>query len=76
MRLEKRPPDMKMTLKTARELCGLTQAQAAQALGISAATLGNYEGGKSFPSVPTIKKIEKFYGIKYNQIIFLPFDFG
>lgn len=61
----------KFTLKTAREKAGLTQLEAANALGISVDTLSNYERGKTYPDVILIKKIEKLYQVEYNQIIFL-----
>lgn len=72
----KRPPDMRMTLKTARELSGLTQSEAAQRIGVNTDTLGNYERGKYYPDVPTLRKIEEVYGVRYDQLIFLPLDFG
>ena len=64
-----------MTLKTARETAGLSQTQAAEELGISVYTLGNYERGKSYPDVPVIRKIEKTYGVPYDRLIFLPLDY-
>ncbi len=70
------PNDMKLSLKTARELKGLTQQEAAKLMSISTDTLGNYERGKSYPDIPILRRIEKVYGISYNQIIFLPLDFG
>lgn len=65
----------KITLKVAREIKGLTQAEAAALLGISKDTLSNYERGKSYPDVPIIRKIEDVYGVTYDQIIFLPLDY-
>lgn len=65
----------KITLKVAREIKGLTQAEAATLLGISKDTLSNYERGKSYPDVPIIRKIEDVYGVTYDQIIFLPLDY-
>ena len=64
-----------MTLKNARELRGLKQYQAAKMLGISVDTLSNCERGKSYPDIPVLRQIEKLYGIKYAQIIFLPLDY-
>ena len=58
---------MQVTLKTARELKGLTQTEAAKLLDISKDTLSNYERGKSYPEVPMIKKIEELYGFTYDQ---------
>mgnify|MGYP001631723159 CR=1 FL=1 len=72
----KRPANMRMTLKTAREIAGLTQADAAQRIGVNVDTLGNYERGKSYPDVPTLRAIESTYQVRYDQLIFLPLDFG
>ncbi len=67
--------DMKVSLKTARELRGLKQAEAASLIGISVDTLGNYERGKSYPDIPVLRKIESVYGIPYSRLIFLPLDY-
>ena len=63
---------MAITLKSARVNKNLTQAEAAKKLGISTYTLSNYERGKSFPDVPTIKRIEDLYGLPYSELIFCP----
>ncbi len=65
----------KYSLKNIRELRKLTQAEAAKLLGISVDTLGNYERGKSYPDIPTLRKIEEVYEVEYSQIIFLPLDY-
>lgn len=67
---------MAITLKAARVNKNLTQREAAEILGVSESTLLNYEKGKTFPSQPTIKKMEKLYGMSYNDIIFLPCNNG
>ena len=67
---------MAITLKSARVNKGYTQVQAAKLIGITEDTLSNYERGKSFPTVPIIKKIEEVYGIPYNDLIFLPKHYG
>ena len=64
-----------MTLKSAREAAGYSQRDAAEKIGISVYTLGNYEHGKSYPDVPVIRKIEEVYGIPYDRLIFLPLDY-
>lgn len=66
----------KMTLRDLRMLRGMTQPEAAKKIGISADTLSNYERGKSWPDVPIIRKIEEVYNTSYDNIIFLPFDYG
>lgn len=63
------------SLKNIRELRKLTQEEAASKIGISKDTLSNYERGKSYPDIPILRRIEKTYGVKYNQIIFLPLDY-
>ena len=68
--------NIRMTLKAIRELRGFTQKEAAQKLGISEDTLGNYERGKSYPDIPMLRKIEELYRISYNQLIFLPLDYN
>ena len=65
----------KYTLKTARELNGLKQKDAAKLLGISVDTLRNYERGKSYPDIPILRKIEEVYDIPYSRLIFLPLDY-
>ena len=65
----------KMPLKIARELKGLTQAEAAKLIGVSVDTLGNYERGKSYPDIPILRRIEEVYGIPYDRLIFLPLDY-
>lgn len=66
---------MKATLRMLRELKGWNQETAAKKLGISINTLSNYEQGKTYPNVVTVKKIEKAYEVKFADIIFLPIDY-
>lgn len=61
-----------LTLKAARINKGLTQVEAAKALGVSTDTLANYEKGKSYPDVRVLKKIEEVYEVDYDSLIFLP----
>ena len=63
---------MSITLRSARANKNLTQKQAADLIGVRVETLSNYEKGKTFPDVPTIKKIEEVYDIEYKDINFLP----
>lgn len=63
---------MGMTLKSARVNKKLTQQKAAKLLGIRVETLSNYENGRTFPDVPTIKKMEALYSVEYKDIDFLP----
>ena len=65
---------MGITLKAARVNKNLNQREAANLIGVSIATLQNYEAGKNFPDVPILKKIEKIYQVSYADIIFLPIN--
>lgn len=67
---------MKLTLKAIRAMHNLTQEQAAKEIGVSTDTWRNYELQKTFPDVPIIKKIEDSFDVSYNDIIFLPLDYG
>lgn len=60
----------KLTLEAARVNAGLTLEEAAQKLGISRITLINYEKSRSFPTVPTIQRMEKLYEVEYKDISF------
>lgn len=62
---------MPITLKAARMNKGYDQETAARLIGVSSDTLSNYERGKTFPDVQILKKIEKVYDIKYDDINFL-----
>lgn len=61
-----------ISLRAARVNAGYKQKDAAQELGITNDTLRSWESGKTFPSVPQIKKIEELYHLSYADIIFLP----
>lgn len=67
---------VKFSLKSIREIRGFSQSEAAKMIGISVETLSNYERGKTYPDIPTLRKIEEVYNVNYNQIIFLPLDYG
>jgi len=67
---------MAMTLKALRVNAGYDQKRAAQIIGVTPETLGSWERGKSFPTVPYITKIEDLYGVSYSDINFLPTNIG
>ena len=67
---------MGLTLKALRVNKGLTQKQAADAIGVSLGTLGAWERGLSFPDAIKIAKIETIYDTTYADIIFLPDNIG
>lgn len=63
---------MDMTLKAARVNKGYTQKQAAELIGVTEDTVGNWERGKSYPDALHIRKIQEAYGVRYDNLIFLP----
>ncbi len=67
---------MKVTLKAARVNAGFTQAEAANAIGVSPDVISNWERYITFPDVSQLPKIEKAYHVKYDDIIFLPDNIG
>ena len=50
----------------------MTQKVAAEVIGVTRATISNWERSKSFPDAMQIKKIEHTYHVAFNDIIFLP----
>lgn len=62
---------MKYTLKAIRVNRNKTQEEASKGIGISVETLANYEKGITYPDIPILKKIEKYYDVNYNEIDFL-----
>ena len=63
---------MKLTLKAARVNKGLTQKDAAKLMGVSRNVISNWERQISFPDVLQVQRIEEVYGLKFQEIIFLP----
>jgi transcriptional regulator with XRE-family HTH domain len=51
------------TLKAIRVNKRLTQPEAAKLIGISTSTLGHYEHGEKYPTIPVIRRIEEVYNI-------------
>ena len=63
---------IKISLAAARENAGLSQKEAAKALGVSNVTLWKWENYKSFPDAQQIDRICDLYGMPYDHINFLP----
>lgn len=61
---------MPIHLKAARVNAGLTQQEAAAAVGVSKGTLRNYETYKTKPDIETSKRLAKLYGLTVDGIIF------
>ena len=63
---------MPITLKAARVNKGLTQEAAGKLLGVSLYTISNWERGETFPDAMQILRIQDVYGVRYEDLIFLP----
>ena len=62
--------DTKITPAAARVNAGLTQAQAAEQLGISIGALRRYEAGMFAPRLDTVQKMEQLYDWPASRIVF------
>lgn len=56
-------------LKTLRESKGLNQGDLAEKIGVSRATLSDYERGKTEPNFSTLMAIAKFFGISIDKML-------
>lgn len=61
MEQEKRTGPPRISLTAARVNAGLTQKEAAQAIGIAQSTLKRYEAGKGKPRVDVMERISETY---------------
>ncbi len=57
-----------ISLKAARVNCGMTQKEAAQAIKVDAATIINWEKGKTAPRVTQLQMLSKLYEIPMDCI--------
>lgn len=67
---------MKTTLKGLRGSLDLTQKEMAEKVGVSEDTWRNYEKFKTFPDIPVIENILELTGVTYDDINFLPPNYG
>lgn len=63
--------DFQISLEAARVNAQLTQEQAANKLGVTRATIINWEKGKVIPGVPEMAMLSEIYKIPID-FIFLP----
>lgn len=61
----------KLKLKALRVNAGLTQEQAAKAIGVNRMTVANWEAEKSWPDLKKLGKLAEIYGCTLDDI-FLP----
>ena len=63
--------DIQISLAAARVNANMTQEAAAEAMGVTRATIINWEKGKIVPGIPEIEKLSRLYKIPQDNI-FLP----
>lgn len=59
-----------ISMRAARVNADLSQEEAAKRLGISRATLQNYEAGNTIPDIITARRIGDVYGFPVDYIFF------
>jgi len=61
-------------LRAARETCGFTQQQVADAMEINKSTYCGYETGKRQPDVPKLKKLSQILGVSGDALLETGFE--
>ena len=56
-------------LKTVRNAAGLSQEQAAEALGVSRQTVSNWETGKSYPDIVSVIRMSDLYAVSLDRLL-------
>lgn len=58
-----------MSFLKARKAAGLTQAQAAKLLGITDATISQWENGETKPKTSRLAKVAEIYGCTIDELL-------
>lgn len=61
--------DIGTKIKNARIHAGLTQEQAAEALGVSRQTISNWENERTYPDIVSVVKISDLYHISLDHLL-------
>lgn len=56
-------------IKKARTEKGYTQEQLAQKLSVTRNTISNYETGRGYPSIDSLKAIAEFFGVTIDELL-------
>jgi transcriptional regulator with XRE-family HTH domain len=62
----------KISIRAARVNAELSQKEAAERLGVSNKTIGNWENRITFPPADKINAMCELYGVPYDHLNFLP----
>lgn len=60
---------MQISIAACRTNANMTQTQFAEAVGVSLATIGNWENGTTEPSLSHLRKISELSGIPMDNIV-------
>lgn len=66
--------DVGAKIKTLRKGRKLTQEQLAEKLGITRATVSNYEVGRRYPHIAELKRIAEYFGVGIDYFGVVPTD--
>lgn len=58
-----------MSFYKARKAAGLTQIQAAQLLGVTDATISQWENGETKPKTSRLAKVAEVYGCTIDELL-------
>ncbi len=56
-------------IRQARTEAGMTQEQAAEALGVSRQTVSNWETGKTYPDIVSVVRMSDLYGVSLDRLL-------
>ncbi len=65
---------MKKTIQELREAHGESQAQLAQAVGVTLSVVAEWEMGKAEPTVSRLRRLTEHFGVRDDQINLRPDD--
>ena len=56
-------------IKYCRVIANMTQSELAILLGVTVATISNYERGEREPSIDNLKKMAEIFGVTVDELI-------
>lgn len=58
-----------MSFRESRKKAGLTQMEAAKALGVTDAAVNQWESGKTMPTAKRLAEVAKLYGVTVDELL-------
>lgn len=56
-------------IKELRERAGFTQAEVAEAVGVTQSTVSQWEGGKTYPNIAKLRKLAAVLGCSVDDLL-------